>query len=390
MNPPSTNKASIVVIDDTPANLRLLTQMLTQRDYKVRPMPSGEMGLRTVRAGLPDLILLDVSMPGMNGYEVCERLKADPKTAEVPVIFISALGETLDKVRAFEVGGIDYITKPFHIEEVMARVETQLELKRSRDKLQTHTRLLEDLLDEKKEFLDLAAHELKNPLNVLKGYAEWIEESHRQAPDEIGEIATKMLTMTQSMHDLVIKILDINHLELGNHALKLQQVDLASAAKTVVHKFEILATQKTQRLTFDHNKLLHYAYADEAAVFRILENLISNAVKFSPSQTQISVSVLETPDFIRCQVSDQGPGLTPRDHQNLFKKYVHLSAKPTNGESSSRLGLSIAHALAGAMGGKLWCESVHGQGANFFLELMKFAPEALEGSEEGRIQQAVK
>jgi signal transduction histidine kinase len=364
-------KASIVVIDDTPANLRLLTQMLAKRDYKVRPMPSGEMGLRTVQAALPDLILLDVNMPGMNGYEVCEHLKRDPETRDVPVIFISALGETLDKVKAFEVGGIDYITKPFHIEEVIARVETQLELKQNRDALQSHSLMLEELLEEKKEFLDLAAHELKNPLNVLRGYAEWIEESHKDAPEEVEEIARKMLLMTQNMHDLVIKILDINMLELGKHPLNLNQLDLASAARSVVRKFEILAAEKSQRVSFKDENPAHYAYADEKAVFRILDNLISNAIKFSPEGAHIEVTIKESDAGIQCQIRDTGPGLTTEDHKNLFKKYAHLSAKPTKGESSSRLGLSIAHALANGMGGKLWCESTFGHGARFFLELPK-------------------
>lgn len=371
MNTIQSPKASIVVIDDTPANLRLLTQMLSQRGYKVRPMPSGEMGLRTVQAALPDLILLDVSMPGMNGYEVCQHLKENPQTSQVPVIFISALGETLDKVKAFEVGGVDYITKPFHIEEVMARVETQLELKRGRDKLEQHSQRLEDILTEKKEFLDIAAHELKNPLNVLKGYAEWLEESHADSPQELGDIAKKMLTMTRSMHDLVIKILDINKLELGDHQLRLGEVDLASAAQSVVRKFEFLATQKGQRLQFIREPLEHFGYGDEKAVFRILDNLISNAIKFSPHQTAIEVSVGEKDTYLFCHVKDQGPGLTAEDHRLLFKKYATLSAKPTGGESSSRLGLSIAHALAVAMEGQLVCESSRGLGAVFTLYIKK-------------------
>lgn len=376
MNSVPQEKASIVVIDDTPANLRLLTQMLTQRGYKVRPMPSGEMGIRTVQAATPDLILLDVSMPGMNGYEVCVHLKAKESTRDVPVIFISALGETLDKVRAFEVGGIDYITKPFQMDEVMARVETQLELKRSRDHLATRTRQLEELLNEKKEFLDVAAHELKNPLNVLKGYAEWIEEMHRDTSPEVQGIAQKMLSMTQSMHDLVIKILDINRLELGEHHLNITNVDLASAARSVLRKFEVLATQKSQSLIFTDGNPTQYALADEKGVFRILENLLSNAIKFSPLGTPIEIGVQETETQVLCLVTDQGPGLTAQDHKQLFKKYAQLSAKPTNGESSSRLGLSIAHALAQAMGGSLYCKSTAGMGATFILTLKKQGAEA--------------
>lgn len=126
---------TIVVVDDTPANLRLLTDLLNRQGYKVRPVSSAEMGLKTIQAAHPDLILLDINMPQMDGYEVCRRLKQNDQTADIPVIFISALDETWDRVRAFEVGGVDFITKPFQLEEVHARIRTQLDLKFSRDQL---------------------------------------------------------------------------------------------------------------------------------------------------------------------------------------------------------------------------------------------------------------
>ena len=123
------SKGNILVVDDTPANLRLLAGMLSEHQYRVRPVPSGELALRAARAAPPDLILLDINMPGMNGYEVCEQLRADPRLADIPVIFISALDETLDKVRAFAAGGVDYITKPFQFEEVLVRLQTHLSLR---------------------------------------------------------------------------------------------------------------------------------------------------------------------------------------------------------------------------------------------------------------------
>ena len=126
---------NVIIVDDTPANLQLLTGMLKERGYKVRPVPSGKLALQAAKNDPPDLILLDIMMPEMDGYEVCERLKADDKLKEISVIFISALNETMDKVRAFSVGGVDYVTKPFQFEEVNARVSTHLELQRQRRKL---------------------------------------------------------------------------------------------------------------------------------------------------------------------------------------------------------------------------------------------------------------
>jgi PAS domain S-box-containing protein len=147
----STHKADILVIDDTPENLHLLANMLTERGYKVRSVTKGLTGLRGAQAAPPDLILLDVNMPQMNGYEVCQQLKADDRTHEIPVIFISALGDVLDKVKAFQVGGVDYITKPFQVEEVFARIETHLTLRQLQKQLQTQNEQLQQEIRERQQ-----------------------------------------------------------------------------------------------------------------------------------------------------------------------------------------------------------------------------------------------
>src|SRR5476649_1220083 len=170
--------ASILVVDDTPANLQVLAGMLKDRGYKARPVPSRKLALLAAKAHPPDLILLDINMPEMNGYEVCELLKADEQLKGIPVIFISALTEQLDKVKAFAIGGVDYLTKPFQMEELHARVETHLKLRRLQIELEeTNAQLAktngvllrkqEELLDlhhRKDEFLAMLSHELRNPL----------------------------------------------------------------------------------------------------------------------------------------------------------------------------------------------------------------------------------
>jgi putative two-component system response regulator len=143
--------ASIMIVDDTPANLKLLEGMLREQGYSTRPCPRGRLALRAAESEPPDLILLDINMPEMNGYEVCEQLKANEKLADIPVIFISALNETMDKIKAFAVGGVDYVTKPFQFEEVQARVETHLELRRNRLELKRHNHNLEELVQEQVE-----------------------------------------------------------------------------------------------------------------------------------------------------------------------------------------------------------------------------------------------
>lgn len=147
-NPP---KASILIVDDNPQNLRLLSAMLTDHGYKVRPAPTGPLALKAIQSQLPDMILLDINMPELNGYEVCKQLKNDPVTRDLPVIFISAMDETIDKVQAFQAGGVDYITKPFHFGEVLARIETHLHLRRLQSRLENkNTRLRQEILQREK------------------------------------------------------------------------------------------------------------------------------------------------------------------------------------------------------------------------------------------------
>ncbi|MBW2608215.1 MAG: response regulator [Deltaproteobacteria bacterium] len=157
-------KGSVLIVDDNPDNLRLLTEVLTEKGYKVRPAPSGSLALKSVRSTLPDLILLDVKMPGMDGYEVCRRLKADKRTRDVPVIFISAMAEVADKIKGFGVGGVDYITKPFQHEEVLARVETHVSLSRMHKRLQQE--VMERVRIEKE--LKKTHDELSQALSELK------------------------------------------------------------------------------------------------------------------------------------------------------------------------------------------------------------------------------
>ncbi|MBI3924017.1 MAG: response regulator [Armatimonadetes bacterium] len=164
MNPE--DKASILVVDDTPANLRLLSGMLKDEGYRVRPVPSGKLALKAADSDPPDLILLDINMPEMDGFETCRRLKADRRLREIPVIFISALTETMDKVKAFGCGGVDYVTKPFQFEEVLARVETHLTLRKLRQQLERHNRHLEELVAE--QVRDIAASQLATILAMSK------------------------------------------------------------------------------------------------------------------------------------------------------------------------------------------------------------------------------
>jgi signal transduction histidine kinase len=206
---PNSYKGNILVVDDTPANLRLLVDILTKTGYKVRPVPSGKLALSAARGIPPDLILLDVMMPEMNGYEVCKQLKADERTCYIPVIFISAINEVLDKVKAFAAGGVDYITKPFHVEEVLARVETHLKIGFLQNNLQSKNEELSKTLEQLKatqnqliqsekmaalgQLIAGIAHEINTPLGAIRSsidnIAEFLERDLEELPEFFQQLS---------------------------------------------------------------------------------------------------------------------------------------------------------------------------------------------------------
>src|SRR5258708_14565227 len=179
-NSPDAKPEDILIVDDTAANLGVLSAMLTPQGYTVRPAINGELALKTAQTATPDLILLDIRMPDMDGYEVCKQLKRDERTRDIPVIFISALNDLDDKLKAFQVGGVDYFNKPFYIQEVLARVEIHLTMQRQRREIeplrrQDHSNFVQ-LNQLKDQFVTIASHDLKSPLSMITGYASLLED----------------------------------------------------------------------------------------------------------------------------------------------------------------------------------------------------------------------
>ena len=216
---PVKNQPKVLMVDDTPANLELLSVMLKGRGYRVRAAVSGRLALQAARNDPPDLILLDISMPGMDGYEVCTQLKADERLKDIPVIFLSALSETIDKVKAFGTGGVDYITKPFQFEEVEARVETHLELRRQKLRLQENYNELGELKKLRDSLVDMLLHDLRPPLTGICGYLELIKakEGASLQGESARSLAEAMKTAKQLVH-MVGTVLAKSSLEEGKPA----------------------------------------------------------------------------------------------------------------------------------------------------------------------------
>jgi two-component system, sensor histidine kinase and response regulator len=356
-------KSRILVVDDISKNLQVVGTMLRNEGYEVMPAGSGAQALDRVRVRLPDLILLDLMMPEMDGLEVCHRLKTDPATGQIPIIFLTASNEMEHLMKGFEAGAVDYITKPFNAPELLARVRTHLELKHARQRLR-------ELNEEKNEFMGIAAHDLRNPLSAIKGYSEMmIEDAQALEHRELEENGRRVLETAARMAEMVQNLLDANRIERGEMQLHLARADLPAVVTAVLETQRPRAATKQQTLQWQNNAGAVLVLADSIVLAQVIENLVSNAVKYSPPGKNIFVRLEKHAQGARVEVQDEGPGLSAEDQKKLFGKFARLSAKPTGGEHSTGLGLSIVKKMVEAMNGKVWCESELGRGATFIVEL---------------------
>jgi two-component system sensor histidine kinase/response regulator len=350
--------ARILVVDDQPANIQIVGAVLGKLGHEIIPASDGATALKRVGLRLPDLILLDLLMPGMDGCEVCRQLKSNPDWKDIPVIFLSAADDKDLIVRALDSGGVDYITKPFNQAELISRVRTQLALKTARDRLK-------QLAEDKDELLGILAHDLKNYLGGINMSAELMSRQIERFKDErITQLSDNMIRSSSSAMAFVKEFLANSATDHG-FTLKPTAINLADVASGAVEQYQEAARRKkiTIQTKFPAETVL--ALADTLALDQILDNLISNALKFSPPDKQIFLSVRAVNHHAECVIRDEGPGFTAEDKAKMFRRYGRLSARPTGGEPSTGLGLSIVRKLVVGMGGKLICESVPGNGAAF-------------------------
>jgi signal transduction histidine kinase len=369
------NDDLILIVDDTKENLQVLGNVLRENKYKIALANNGSEALAIVSKRLPDLILLDIMMPDMDGFEVCRRLKADERTNPIPVIFLTAKTEIEDIVKGFQLGGIDYITKPFKHEELIIRVKTHVELKKARDLIIAQNEKLALLNKEKNNFLSIAAHDLKNPITAIKGFSKIIEDENTSlSQEEIIDFSKEIRVTSESMFQIVVDLLDINAIEEGKINLTYDTYNVDEFIQSKIDTYRLRASEKNIVIHYNTDPDEFVVYGDLNKAGQVLENLLSNALKFSPFNKNIwvgskRITEADGSEMIEISVKDEGPGLTEEDKSKLFGKFAKLSARPTNEESSTGLGLSIVKRLAEAMGGTIRCESVYGEGASFIFTI---------------------
>ena len=360
--------ASILVVDDTLPNLELLSEMLKARGYKVRPVPSGDLALQAAQSNPPDLILLDVHMPEMDGYEVCERLKADEQLQDIPVLFISGLSETTDKVKAFQVGGADYITKPFQFEEVEARVATHLELRRQRRQLLESNERLQKLESLREDMTAMLVHDLKSPL-ISSGMALQAV-LRRQQP--VSCLTPEELNFLQMARDSQVRLggmiddmLQIARAEGGQMPLERTELALCEIVAAAADDAEPWVQRAQLQLVRECEGPVS-VNGDAQKLRRVVDNLLTNAVKFTPAGGTITVSAGVDGPTAWLRVKDTGQGIAPEFQETVFEKFGQVAM---GHRMSVGLGLTFCKLVAEAHGGTVCLDSKPGEGSTFTVTI---------------------
>ena len=359
--------AGILMVDDNPVNLQVLTSMLKQSGWRPRPVTSGRLGLQAARNEPPDLILLDVNMPDMNGYEVCEALKADARLADIPVIFVSALGETMDKVKGFAVGGVDYVTKPFQLDEVRARVAAHLELRRQQRELRTNYEKLRERERLRDSLVHMIVHDLRSPLTAISAYLELFAQEATKLGAETQEDIASAMHATRNMVRMINGILDVSKMEAQMMKLDLRECDLVQVVAASMNDLESLVGAR--RLAFERPAAPARALADQEIVARIVQNFLANALRFTPSDGEIRVGVVVEEEQVRVFVADTGPGIAPDFHRSIFDKFAQVGGPASSRNRSTGLGLAFCKMAVDAHGGHIGVDSELGKGSNFWFTL---------------------
>ena len=371
----SPQKPDILIVDDTPANLQLLAEMLKSRGYRVRPVPSGKLALQAAQKAKPDLILLDINMPEMNGYEVCQHLKADESLREIPVLFISALDETLDKIKAFTAGGVDYITKPFQFAEVEARVQTHLKLRWLQTELEIRNRQVQENLDQLKKLEELRdnlthmiVHDMRAPLTAM---LIWLDIHQREVAAKLNAEELKpIVAVTSAANELVVMVntvLDVSRMEQGQMPLNITAVDLGVLTVAVLDALASLA--RKVKLVYPARSAPVLVHCDAGLIARVITNLVGNAIKFTPEDGTVAVSIEPRGAGARIQIVDTGRGIPAQFHKLIFEKFGQVEIQEQGAMYSTGLGLTFAKLAVEAHGGEMGLESAAGQGSTFWFTL---------------------
>ena len=355
----------ILIVDDVISNVLLLKILLTNEKFQVCTANNGRACIEMTKKEHPDLILLDVMMPDINGFDTAVILKKDPETKDIPIIFLTALNSPQDLVHGFQVGANDFLTKPFNKEELVMRVTQQISLVAAKRIIEKQNAELKATLSNRDKMYSVIAHDLRSPMASIRMVLNLIVQS--TSAEKVGPELYMLLDQanreSEEVHDLLDNLLKWTKSQTGRLNVVLQDLDLNDIVPGVVEIFEMIANTKNIKLELKKTDEALKVHADNDMLKTVLRNFMSNAVKFSPENSTIQISMAKEGDFARVSVKDQGVGIAADRLGSIFHKGE--TTYGTGGEEGSGLGLQLCQDFARKNGGDCYVESVEGQGSTF-------------------------
>jgi signal transduction histidine kinase len=368
----------ILVADDIPANVELLLDQLNSLGYDTTTAVDGPSAIAAAFAQQPDLCILDVSMPAgdlgvddrSTGFEVCRRIKRDPRTARIPVIFVTALNDTSDRVRAIEAGGDDFLTKPHNRLVLGARVRSLLKLKAATDALEDSLRKLRELERVRDDLMKMIVHDLKTPLTSVLATLEMLSDG------DFGQVSTPQKaaigdaeSKSEDLLALIDDILEVARIEEANITLALAPMAPGALLAELVHEWDHRFQQEQTTVSVSVADDAPVFSGDKGLIKRVFSNLIQNAVTHSSRAVHLELNARRAGLGVLFTVSDNGPGIPPEYHEVIFRKFGQVEMPRTPRTRSSGLGLTFCKLVVERHRGRIWVKSTEGKGSSFYIEL---------------------
>ena len=360
----------ILIVDDVMSNVLLLKVLLTNEKFAIATASNGRQALEQVEKENPDLVLLDVMMPDMSGFEVAQHLKSNPNTADIPIIFLTALNSTADIVKGFQVGANDFISKPFNKEELIIRVTHQISLVAAKRLILSKTEELQRTIAGRDKLYSVIAHDLRSPMGSIKMVLNMLILN--LPSEKIGAEMYELLTManqtTEDVFSLLDNLLKWTKSQIGKLNVVYQDVDLVEVTDGVIEIFSMVASLKKIRIReMKPEKMM--VNADIDMLKTVVRNLLSNAIKFSKENSEVLVKMEEVDGMAVVSVQDYGCGISEEGQKKLLHTDTHFSTFGTNNEEGSGLGLLLCKDFVVKNGGKLWFTSKEGEGSIFSFSI---------------------
>jgi two-component system, sensor histidine kinase and response regulator len=364
---------TVLIVDDNSNNVKIIAITLRSLNYKLVIATSGKSAIEMVDKTRPDIVLLDVMMPGMDGYEACQIIKSKKENENLPIIFLTALNDKSNIIKGFDAGGVDYITKPFNKEELISRVKTHLELKFTQDELQKTSNYLSDLNSLKDKMFSVIGHDLRSPLGSVKMTLEFLSETVSDTTgEELKSTVDLLLKTTDEVFSLLENLLGWARSQSGNLSVDKEPIDLYDLVNNIylLNKGNINIKNIDFTIDMDPGTTI---FADLNTITIVFRNLLSNAIKFTPNHGKITIASREMNGNVQIEFRDSGVGIPESNISKLFDPTQHLTTYGTNRESGSGLGLNLCHDFTKRNDGEISVVSELGKGTSFFLLLPSVA-----------------